>query len=142
VMYQLDISNLKLLKFPFSKKKGNYGYQVSNIKVFFRHGLCCYNQSATMNHRELSIAPLVRFLLAIPIHSSSRPRLFTGAHIFLNLFSYFSEFISGFNHRYSFSGRRHACRLRDACGDFLNLEDLQSHSLGGAHRYRITCVYS
>jgi len=39
-----------------------------------------------MNHRELSIAPLVRFLLAIPIHSSSRPRLFTSAHIFLNLF--------------------------------------------------------
>jgi hypothetical protein len=46
----------------------------------------------------------------------------------------FSEFISGFNPYYSFSGKRRACRQRDARIKFINLEDLPAQSFGGAHR--------
>jgi hypothetical protein len=52
-----------------------------------------------------------------------------------------SEF-SGFNGVCAFSGRRRSRRQRDACGDFVNLEDLPAQSSKMLLGVWFACVYS
>jgi hypothetical protein len=49
---------------------------------------------------------------------------------------------SGFNNVCAFSGRRRSRRQRDACGDFINLENLPAQSSKMIIRVEFACVCS